>query len=226
MFVLCLLFYFPLMMHAQPDKARIIPFNAENWSFEPGRVVFLSTAPTINGVSLQGPAMKIVGPGAVRAKNIDFSDGTIEFDIQPTDSNFASFYFHWRDAMEAESFYFRTSWASGKPDVMEGVQYTPVIKGVNVWNLLPHYHGNANFRQENWNHVRMQIAGRQMLVFVNSDTRPTLTIPRPEGNTTHGSFAFEGQMTIAHLTVRSAPAAGFCSLLYQKRTIAVAESKI
>ena len=41
-----------------------------------------------------------------------------------------------------------------------------------------------------------------MLVYVNSQTRPTLTIPMLEGNTTHGSFAFEGEMTVAHLVVR------------------------
>jgi len=41
-----------------------------------------------------------------------------------------------------------------------------------------------------------------MLIYVNSDNRPTLIIPLLEGNATHGSFAFEGQMTVAHLTVR------------------------
>ncbi len=200
---LCLEFCLPFVTHAQADKVRIIPFNAESWSFEPGRVEFLPAAPPVDGVRPHGPAMKIIGRGTVVAKNIDFSDGVIDFDIQPIDSNFASFYFRRQDAMEAESFYFRTSWASGKPDVMEGVQYTPVIKGVNAWNLLPHYQGNASFRQENWNHVRIQIAGKQMLIFVNSEIRPTLTIPRLEGNTTHGSFAFEGQMVVAHLTVRA-----------------------
>jgi hypothetical protein len=45
-----------------------------------------------------------------------------------------------------------------------------------------------------------------MLVYVNSDTRPTLTIPRLEGNATHGSLAFDGQMTVAHLVVHSTPA--------------------
>ncbi len=104
--------------------------------------------------------------------------------------------------MESESFYFRTGWAAGHPEIMEGVQYTPVIKGVSCWNLMPHYQGNASFRQDAWNHIRILIAGRQMLVYVNSDIRPTLTIPRLEGNTTHGSFAFAGQMTIAHLVVR------------------------
>lgn len=186
------------------EAAQIIPLNAESWNFQPGSVEFLTLAPAIGGLTPPGPAMKIIAgnSGAVVAKNADFSEGVIEFDIQPTDSNFASFYFHRQDALETECFYFRTGWGAGHPDIMEGVQYTPVTKGVSCWNLMPHYQGNASFRQDSWNHVRIQIAGRHMQIFVNSDTRPTLTIPMLEGNTTHGSFAFEGLMTVAHLVVQ------------------------
>jgi hypothetical protein len=199
----------PLLARAQPspagsvDPALVIPFLADDWSFQPGTVEFLPAAPAAGGVSPEGPAMKITGRngGAVVAKNADFSEGVIDFDIQPTDSNFASFYFHRQDALETECFYFRTGWAAGHPDIMEGVQYTPVVKGVSCWNLMPHFQGNATFRQDAWNHVRIQIAGRQMLIYVNSNTRPTLTIPQLEGNASHGSFAFEGQMTVAHLVV-------------------------
>ncbi len=188
--------------------ARIIPLNTENWSFPPGTVAFLPSAPALNGVHPEGPAMQIIGrdAGAVVAKNIDFSEGIIDFDIQPSDSNFASFYFHRQDALETECFYFRTAWAAGHPDIMEGVQYTPVMKGVSCWNLLPYYQGNANFRQDGWNHVRLLIAGHQLQVYVNSESRPTLIIPMLEGNSAHGSFAFEGQMVVAHLTVRPMPA--------------------
>jgi hypothetical protein len=184
----------------------VIPLDADYWSFQPGAVEFLPSAPVIDGVSPQGPALKITGRngGAVVAKNVDFSEGVIDFDIQPADSNFASFYFHRRDGLETECFYFRTVWGAGHPDIMEGVQYTPVIKGVSCWNLMPHYQGNASFRQDGWNHVRIRIAGRGMLVYVNSESRPTLIIPMMEGNTTHGGFAFEGQMTIAHLVVHPA----------------------
>ena len=210
----------PSVAHAQSSSARsagtvlTIPLNADSWSFQSGTVEFLAVAPAVHGVSPQGPAMKIINGngGAVVAKNIDFSEGGIDFDIQPTDSNFASFYFHRKDALETECFYFRTGWAAGHPDIMEGVQYTPVIKGVSCWNLLPHYQGNANFRQDSWNHIRIQIAGRQMLVYVNSDARPTLTIPMLEGNTAHGTFAFEGQMTVAHLVVRPTQATAIARL--------------
>lgn len=196
------------------QNVRIVPLNADGWTFQAGKVEFLPAAPGINGVTPQGPAMRIGhNAGPVVARNIDFSEGVIDFDIQPTDSTFASFNFHWQDAKEMECFYFRTDWGSGHPDRMEAVQYTPIIGGVNCWKLMPYYQGNASFRQDTWNHVRLVIVGRQMLIYVNSDTRPTLAIPRLEGNPTHGSFSFGGQMTVAHLTVGPvpSPAAGWLS---------------
>jgi hypothetical protein len=198
----------------QTKIAKTVPLSADGWIFKPGTVEFLPIAPALAGVTPEGPALKIIGrtDGAVLARNLDFSEGVIDFDIQPTDSNFASFYFHWQDTTEAECFYFRTSWAAGKPDVMEGVQYTPIIKGVICWNLMPHYQGNASFRQDRWNHVRIVIAAKQMLIYVNSETRPTLAIPRLEGNSTHGSFALNGQMTLSHLVMGSLPSAGIGGL--------------
>jgi len=216
-FVLCLVssgtaISLPNVTRAQGSATRTnitvgaLPLTADSWSFQQGAVEFLPVAPAIHGVSFQGPAMKIVNGngGAVVAKNIDFSEGVIDFDILPTDSNFASFYFHRQDALETECFYFRTGWAAGHPDIMEGVQYTPVLKGVSCWNLMPHFQGNASFQQDSWNHIRIQIAGRRMLVYVNSENRPTLNIPLLEGNSTHGTFAFEGKMTVAQLVVRPA----------------------
>lgn len=190
--------------------ARAIPLNPANWIFRPGTAEFLPVAPNIGGVIPQGAAMKITNgyTGAVVAKNIDFSEGLIDFDMQPTDSNFAFFYFHRQDANEAECFYLRTGWGAGRPDRMEGAQYNPIIKGIACWNIMPHYQGNASFGLNIWNHIRLIISGRQMLVYVNTDTRPTLVIPRLEGNTTHGSFAFEGKITVANLVVKPTPVTG------------------
>src|SRR5262245_35328746 len=76
-------------------SAHAVPLNADGWTFKPGTVEFLSSAPAIAGITPQGPALKITARtgGAIVAKNIDFAEGVIDFDIQPSDSNFASFYF-------------------------------------------------------------------------------------------------------------------------------------
>jgi hypothetical protein len=180
---------------------QVVPLRPENWAFRPGTVEFVPAASGSGGAAA-GPSMKIISRnGVVTLKNTDFTDGTIEFDDQPTDRSFASFYFHWQDSLENECFYFRTQLA-GHPDDPAGVQYAPTVKGINCWNIMGHYQGNATFQQEAPNHVKLVISGRQMRVFVNSQERPTLEIPRLEGNTTHGTLGFDGQAIISNLVIR------------------------
>src|SRR5215475_11384773 len=70
-------------------QALTVPLTAESWSYSPGVAEFLADAPAIGTVHPEGPAIRIINPegGAVIAKKIDFSEGTIDFDIQPTDSS-------------------------------------------------------------------------------------------------------------------------------------------
>ena len=182
------------VMKAQVVKAQVIPLRAANWDFMPGVAEFADGA--------SGPVMKIVARGYVVLKNTDFADGTIEFDDQPVDERFASFFFHWQDSVENENFYFRTARGVGHPDAMDGVQYAPTIKGVNCWDIMLHYQAPANFGQKEPNHVRLVISGKQMRVYVNSKEWPTLEVPRLEGNTTHGTLAFSGKAIISHLVIR------------------------
>lgn len=172
---------------------QVVPLKPEAWDFRPGVAEFADGA--------SGPVLKVVGRGYVVLKNTDFADGTIEFDDQP-DERFASFYFHWQDSVENENFYFRTARGAGHPDAMDGVQYAPTIKGVNCWDIMLHYQGPATFGQQTPNHVKLVISGKQMRVYVNRQDRPTLEIPRLEGNTTHGGLAFSGKATISHLVIK------------------------
>ena len=61
---------FPSVTRAQQSTRNLLsphlpfPLNADNWSFPPGAVEFLPAAPVIDGVSSQGPAMKIIGRNA------------------------------------------------------------------------------------------------------------------------------------------------------------------
>lgn len=182
-------------------SAQVVALRAENWVFRPGAVEFVSAAGgSTSGVA--GPSMKIIARNEViTLKNTDFTDGTIEFDDQPTDRGFASFYFRWQDSLENECFYFRTQRA-GHPDDIDAVQYTPTIKGINCWDIMGHYQGNASFQQQAPNHVKLVISGRQMRVYVNSQEQPTLEVPRLEGNTTHGTLGFEGNAIISNVVIR------------------------
>jgi hypothetical protein len=146
------------------------------------------------------PSVKILGSKIV-LKDLQFSDGTIEFDIDPQEEPFAGIFFRMADNDESEYFYLRIGLA-GNPVAMDAVQYAPLIKGVNLWDMLDHYQGPANFKKNEWNHVKMIISGKQMLVYLNDMSRATLEIPRLEGNTTAGKLAFNGKCAIANLVVK------------------------
>jgi hypothetical protein len=171
-----------------------IPMQAEKWEFTPGKVEFISHKSI--------PALKILpDAGEVLLKDVTFSDGIIEFDIEPVDPPFTGIYFRMQDTNESEYVYLRTG-SAGKPMAMDAVQYVPIIKGVNLWNLLGHYQGPALIKNNEWNHIKLVVSGKQMRVYVNDLSSPALHITRLEGDTRQGSLAFDGSSIIANLTVK------------------------
>ncbi len=184
----CLINY---LLVAQTSPTDTVPMVAEQWTFEPGKVEFVQE----NGK----PAMNILpGAGKVVAKNLNFSDGTIEFDVKP---NGLTFYFRYQDPQENECFYFRMGQARNAT-APDAVQYAPVIDGVLMWDIYPHYQSNASFTQNDWNHVKLVISGSQMRMFVNNPDQPTLEVDQLAGNPEWGALAFEGDMTVANLIVK------------------------
>ena len=173
---------------------RVVAMKPEAWAFRPGTVEFGDSA----GVS----RLKIVdGRQFVVLKDVDFRDGTIEFDDIPVDPGFALFCFRWQDSSENETFYFRTD-VGRDPYDMAAVQYAPIVKGVMYWDALPQFQTYASFSKTKYNHLKMVLSGRQMRVWVNSGDRPTLEVPRLEGDVTHGTLAFQGQHIIANLVLK------------------------
>lgn len=202
---------------AQKGKTIKVPLTADKWTFNPDKVQFVQE----KGV----PVMKILpGAGKVTAKDLDFSNGTIEFDYQPVHPVFAFFYFRFKDATESECFYFRTGHA-GNPTAGDAVQYMPIIKGTSLWDMLGHYQTNATFTRDDWNHVKLVVNGAQMRVYVNSPDRPTLEVERLEGNTTSGGLVFDGEANVANLVVKPgeveglSPAPGIDPTAYDPRYI-------
>ena len=171
-----------------------IPMEASRWEYQAGKVEFLEHRSV--------PAMKLVGRTDLAVlKALDFTDGTIEFDMETLDPYFASFYFRWQSPQENECFYFRTGRA-GDPTAGDAVQYAPFLAGVNLWDMLGHYQTNATIKKDAWNHVKLVISGKQLRVYVNETERPTLQVDYLEGNTRRGTLAFEGQIIVANVVVK------------------------
>ncbi len=107
-------------------------------------------------------------------KDVEFLDGTIDFDISVTgERGFMGALWRLQDDNDYEEFYIRPH-MSGNPDA---TQYTPVFNGVAAWQL---YHGEGysapvQYRMNEWVHVRIVVSGSQGEVYVDSD-KPVLFI--------------------------------------------------
>jgi hypothetical protein len=193
---MCCLMLIAIAQKAKSKKAVSnevkVAMTAAQWEVPPNGVEFITHK--------NAPSIKING-NKVAVKDLQFSDGTIEFDIDPQEEPFAGIFFRMADDNENEYFYLRIGLA-GNPVAMDAVQYAPLVKGVNLWDLLDHYQGAANFKKNEWNHVKMVISGKQMLVYLNDMNRATLEIPRLEGNTSTGKIAFNGRCVISNLIVK------------------------
>jgi hypothetical protein len=185
---------------AQKSKSKTsaeirVPMKPTHWQFDEGSVEFVTYK--------NAPAMKIVaGNKKATIKDLTFSDGVIEFDVEPILPGFAqSVYFHRKDDKEQEIVYLRLN-TIGNKLANEGIQYTPYFGGINMWDMYPQYQGPAPILKEDWNHLKLVISGRQMKVYMNRQPRPVLWIPKLEGNLNEGSIAFEGTSHIANVVVR------------------------
>jgi hypothetical protein len=140
-----------------------------------------------------------VNGGGATLKNLDFADGTIEFDIQPIGQDIPGISFRRRDDATAEEFYLRPG--PNCPASDDCIQYAPVTHGLMLWDIYPEYQAGAPIRPDGWNHIRLVISGRRMDVFVNRAPLPVLTVGRLEGDALEGGLQLDGPANFANLTV-------------------------
>lgn len=178
-------------------QAQSIPMEARSWTFPDTSIHFV----TEEGVAL----MRIDGPGEAIAKSVTFSTGTIEFDFQPTGPGFCGMYFR-RAAKQAdmdpgfysEFFYLRTFYLDN-PLAAGAMQYAPIIRGTNLWDVLPAYEGFANIKSDEWNHLKFVISEKQMKFFLNGEEK--LWVPELLGRDLAGGISLSGGGLYANLSI-------------------------
>jgi hypothetical protein len=132
-------------------------------------------------------------------KDITFSNGTIEFDINTIGRGAPGIAFRQQDEGNFELVYLRPDPAC--PAFRACIQYTPQTHGVLLWDFFPQYQNRAPLRENGWNHIKMVISGRRMNVFVNDAASPTLEVGRLEGDAMKGGLRLQGPATFAHLAI-------------------------
>jgi len=179
---------------AQKGKDIHVKMEPGSWEFETGKVSFEDVG------GRQAIVFKDRNHKAI-LKGVDFSDGTIEFDLQPAEMGFTSIYFRRQGDAEGEHFYFRTGYNRNK-DSEDAIQYAPLMKGVNLWDMFPEYQSNVSLEANTWHHVKAIIHGKQMKIYVDDLQHPVLVVPHIEGNVTHGAISIEGLAKFANMHIK------------------------
>src|SRR3954469_6785492 len=132
-------------------------------------------------------------------KDITFSDGTIEFDVNRIGRGAPGIAFRQQDEGNFELLYLRPE--PNCPAFQACMQYAPQTHGVLLWDLFPQFQTRAPLRENGWNHIRMVVSGHRMNVFVNDAALPTLKVGRLEGDAMKGGLRVQGPGTFANMVI-------------------------
>lgn len=173
--------------------ARPIDMTAANWQAS-GAVNFTQDAAHPHGV------MAVKGNGAM-LKDVTFSDGTIEFDVNEDLDNkgIPGIWFRQQGQETAENFYLRID--AGCPGSNECIQYAPVTRGNVEWDIYPEFQASAPVNNAGWNHVKLVISGRRMNVYMNGAAQPSLAVSRLAGAAMEGAISLRGDAQYANVDV-------------------------
>jgi hypothetical protein len=129
---------------------------------------------------------------AALASGVEFADGTIEFDLSPlSGGNFVGLVWRYASRLNHENIYFRLH-RSGS---FEAVQYAPRINGSGgTWQLYAQYMATAQLPPNTWTHVRAEIRGSGLELFVGDSSKPLLIVPRMRGTSPTGRVGFWGRV--------------------------------
>ncbi len=165
------------------------------WDAEPGRVAFITHRST--------PAARGADGGAqLFLKDVHFSNGTIEFDVELNDPGFVGINFRQSEnRSESENFYIRAFWPVS-PLSRTTLQYATVVDSMSLWDLTDEYQAAATLHREGWNHVKLVVSGKQMVVYVNDLEKPALHVPILEGTLETGGISLGGNAVFANLVIR------------------------
>ncbi len=178
------------------NKVIEFPMNEEHWDAVTDNVEFLNykSVPAVQSANENDIGIML--------KDFEFTDGTIEFDVEFKGSGFPGIDFRVdKDTLNSEKFYIRYF---GTPDNLRRttLQYAAVLDGVNMWDVTDEYQAAATIYEEKWNHIKLVIHGRQVKVYVNDTQHAALHVSALEGITKSGGISLTGNVIYANFIVR------------------------
>jgi hypothetical protein len=135
-----------------------VPLDSRRWTF--------MDAPAVRDMVGGDTTWKVHGLALLQ--DVDLADGVIEFDVVSTSS--PAVVFHAQSSDQYEMVYLRM----GQSDTPVAIQYAPVHRRFLPWRLYGDAQGTATIDSLGRNHVRLEIRGRELRVFVNGKPTPNL----------------------------------------------------
>lgn len=205
----------PFLIDAQEKIGRVAVEGLNNeWYVDnqPGRLQDTKVAEFLGRASLW-----LKNGTQVMRSAVDFTDGTIEFDMAPMDkANFVGILFRRESFSNHENIYFRIH----RSGTYNALQYAPRLNGP-TWQLYPEFNAVADLPRSQWTRVRVEVQGTQMRVYLNNKQQPELVVPRLRGSTKHGTVALwarvnnqpaEWAAAISNVSIRPASPANMTSV--------------
>lgn len=194
---------------AQQPPARVPAGNSSDWIVEgPTRAGDVKVEPFLGR-----PAVWLrAGTHAIKTGS-RFADGTIEFDVAPMSAgDFVAVVFRRESLQNHENLYIRPA-QSG--DFM-ALQYAPRTNGSSTWQLYREFNVATTWPRNQWTHVKVEVTGSKLDVFVGDGVKPTLSVARLRHTADSGEVAFWARVNnkpedwaaaIANVQVRPAASA-------------------
>jgi hypothetical protein len=119
--------------------------------------------------------------------DVVFVEGTIEFDVAPmSGAIFVGVTFRRLDRDNYETVFFRP----GKNGAWDALQYMPRTLGSSQWQLYPDFQAVTELPSREWTHVRVEVVGDRMELFVGGSSEQTLVVPWLRGVRRAGTVGF------------------------------------
>lgn len=177
------------------QKATDVLMEPKYWEFDSSKVEFVSHR------SVKAVRGKKNAFYQIFLKDTQFTNGTIEFDVELNGSGFPGINFRMApDKKNGENFYIR-SFGPVSVETRTTLQYAPILDGVSMWDLFDEYQTGATIHQQGWNHVKLVISGKQMKVYVNDMEKHALHVPYLESAVLTGGISLSGNVIYANLRI-------------------------
>ena len=171
-------------LDSQEASTRFSAQNTSDWQIEgaQARAADVRLAPFLDRSAL----WLRNGTQAIRT-GVRMADGTIEFDVAPMDrGDFVAVVFRRESFADHENIYIRPR-SSGE---FMALQYAPRTRGSSTWQLYREFTARAAWPRNGWTHVRVEVRGSKLDVFVDNNQTPALSVPRLRHASASGEVAF------------------------------------